>query len=156
MTLLEKLEAGSIPEPNSGCLLWCGATNQKGYGRVRWNARTQSAHRLAWLAAYGPIPPGMLVCHKCDVPACINPTHLWLGTNDQNMADMVAKGRSPDGTQTTRGEAHPISKIAESAVRAILADVRPHPAIAADHGITRSMVGKIKRRQSWRHVVVSA
>ena len=100
-TLAEYLDARSIPEPNSGCHLWLLSLNSKGYANAKHNEpKITTAHRLAWAAANGPIPDGMLVCHKCDVRSCINPNHLWLGTDADNIADRDAKGR------TSRGERH--------------------------------------------------
>lgn len=77
------------------CLLWTGEVNNKGYGRIRTvEGKNFLPHRVAYTLAYGPIPEGMFVCHKCDTPRCCEPSHLWLGTNTDNVQDMTRKGRS--------------------------------------------------------------
>lgn len=86
-----------IPEPNSGCWLWTGTVSSFGHGNVRIRGKLYQPHRLAWEEANGPIPPGLWVLHRCDVPSCCNPDHLFLGTNRDNMVDMVTKGRGVGG-----------------------------------------------------------
>jgi len=87
-----------IPEPNSGCWLWEGSVDGCGYGMIVRNGKTLKVHRLAWEEANRQsIPKGMRICHRCDVPACCNPDHLFLGTQQDNIADMVRKGRSKFG-----------------------------------------------------------
>jgi hypothetical protein len=83
----------SIPEPMSGCWLWTGAIASHGYGHTRFDGETWYAHRLSWHAHRGPITPGMWVLHRCDVPACVNPAHLFLGTATDNAQDRENKGR---------------------------------------------------------------
>lgn len=77
------------PVTESGCLLWMGPTNNRGYGQ----AQRTTAHRVAWQLSYGEIPQGLLVLHKCDVRCCVNPKHLFLGTAGDNTQDMWNKGR---------------------------------------------------------------
>ena len=88
LPMAERLATHAYPEPNSGCWLWGGPTFVTGYGAVVVNGASKSAHRLAYEVANGPIPPGMFVCHKCDVPGCVNPDHLWLGTRGENNRDV--------------------------------------------------------------------
>jgi hypothetical protein len=82
-----------IPEPNSGCLLWEGAVARYGYGHIRRGGRYLSLHRVVWEETHGAIPDGLHVLHRCDVPACVNVDHLFLGTHTDNMRDIVSKGR---------------------------------------------------------------
>lgn len=95
------------PIPESGCWIWTGNWNQTGYGSVKRRGKwVDAAHRLFYKLHVGPIPDGLFVCHKCDVPACCNPDHLFLGTNSENQIDRHRKGRIkvhgviPDRTKT--------------------------------------------------------
>jgi hypothetical protein len=93
----------------------------------------------------GRVPDGMVVRHKCDNPACVNPDHLELGTHADNVADRDARGR------TARGERlH--AKLTEDDVLRIRADSRSHRAIGADYGVAHSTVGNIKRGRKWSHL----
>jgi len=78
---------------NGSCIEFVGGKIGGGYGRVNFNGQRFVAHRLAWELTNGPIPEGLFVLHKCDNPPCINPDHLFLGTNKDNTQDMLAKGR---------------------------------------------------------------
>ena len=150
-TLAERLANRSMWEPNSGCLLWFGCVKgpaPNNYGSLRWQGRYQSTHRLAWIDANGPIPEGMEVCHKCDVPACINVDHLFLGTRDDNMADMARKGRG----FRMLGEDHTEAKLTAFQVLAISKDKRHLKVIAAEYGIGKSLAGYIRQKKVWKHL----
>jgi hypothetical protein len=97
--------------PN-GCWVWTGSLGAKGYGRIGSGARgapTLLAHRVAWGFKHGPIPDGLFVCHKCDNPPCVNPEHLFLGTNRDNILDCMSKGRHVKSANTTCPQGHPFT-----------------------------------------------
>jgi hypothetical protein len=110
----------------------------------------RAAHRAAWEQENGPIPGGLLVCHKCDVRSCINPAHLFLGSAADNAQDMARLGRAPEGAQN--GELHGRSKLTDEQVRAIRRDSRPLAAIAAEHGVSDSLISRIRNRHLWPHL----
>ena len=127
-------------DPETGCMVWTGATFWNGYGRIG----AKRAHRVAYEAAKGPIPAGMLVCHRCDNRLCINPGHLFIGTTDDNMADMVAKGRSASG------ERHGRAKITAKAAAEIRASSLSCRDAARRYGLSKSMVSYIRQGVNWK------
>lgn len=92
-TLPTLLEQRTIPEPNTGCLLWTKGADTDGYGKLLFNGKHSRIHRVVYESVHGPIPKGYLIQHTCDTPACCNIDHLRLGTPLSNMQDKVRKGR---------------------------------------------------------------
>ncbi len=93
LSIEELLADYSHPADDRGCRLFRFALS-RGYGSMRWHGKQTPAHRVSYELAFGHIPTGMMICHHCDVPQCIEPTHLFLGTALDNVLDMVKKGRA--------------------------------------------------------------
>ena len=149
-TIKERLASRSAPDA-FGCILWRGRIDPKGYGRIRIGGRAgqlRTAHRVAWEVENGPIPAGMNVCHKCDVRNCINPGHLFLGTQADNIADMVKKKRD----RHPRGSVHGRAKLTEADIYAIRASAGVQQDIADLYGVEQATISSIKRRKIWRHL----
>lgn len=129
----------------TGCWEWVGTLDKNSYGQCsRDNERIAS--RLAYKTYKGSIPKGYSVCHKCDVTFCVNPNHLFLGTQKDNMQDMYSKRRN------AKGESHGRSKLTEEQVLAIIHDTRKQTIIAAEYGIARGQICSIKSGKKWKHV----
>lgn len=106
-TLMDRFVEKVVLMPD-GCWHWSAARHAYGYGKIGLEKGNGLAHRIAWALFVGPIPEGMFVCHRCDVPWCVNPAHLFLGTHQDNVDDMVAKGRNyihPLKTHCSKGHA---------------------------------------------------
>lgn len=145
---------------SEGCWIWFGSKNSSGYGKLGGVVlgSTAMAHRVAWWLEHGPIPEGMCVCHRCDVVACVNPAHLFLGTRRENMQDMVAKGRNRARTKpelVQRGSENGASKLTEQAVReirALASEGASRSKLAAQFGVNYNTVRDVLRGVTWRQV----
>lgn len=139
--LWRRLQKNAFKFGPRSCWVWIGARNDDGYGRVQMPAAGRfkpfklAAHRLAWVLNRGPIPNELYVLHRCDNRGCINPGHLFLGTQADNMLDMARKGRG-------HGYHEPAST---SVRRAIRADPRPNLQVAKAYGLSRTAVILIRR-----------
>jgi hypothetical protein len=139
------------PEPNSGCWLWTLASDGSGYGHAYFPGRGRiKAHRLAWLLFCGNTY-GQSVLHRCDTPPCVNPSHLFLGTHDDNMADRSAKNRQARHF----GESNPRAKLTIEQVREIRALVSSAGtrALADRFGVTIENIRAIVQGKTWRRDV---
>jgi hypothetical protein len=150
LTPRERFLAKVCPEPNGGCWLWRGQLRADGYGLVRFERKVYLAHRLAWKFFRGEIASGLVVCHKCDIRACVNPEHLFLGTMMDNVRDMMEKGRSRHGEKNTSAKLTTEQVIR---IKATLAEGLLRVSdIAREYGVTHATIGCIARGTSWRHV----
>lgn len=103
------LEAHAIPIPETGCWIYEGFVNPNGYATTRLRGQAMTIGRAVYRRFYGEIPAGLFVCHRCDVPLCVSPHHLFLGTPRDNTQDSIAKGRSPQfAKQTHCSHGHPL------------------------------------------------
>lgn len=134
-------------DPNSGCWLWTGSLT-KGYGKLGVGGKVLYAHRVFNEMSHGPIPDGVKICHRCDTPACVNPAHTFRGSQKDNLADAVSKGRHRAGRWCGR--------LTEDQVRQIRSDHRKNSVIAAAYKVSRPTVSLIKRRRIWKWVTDKA
>lgn len=157
----EKVDKTPGRGPRGNCWLWRGALIRGRYGQLKVNEKRMYAHRFAYELHFGLIPEvpgeyhGMCVCHSCDVPQCVNPAHLFLGTNAENMADRNRKGRQSRGPAHgawERGEKNRQAKLTAAEVLAIRADTRLLAVVAEDFAIAQSTVSNIRNRKSWTHL----
>ena len=142
----EYLEKRTVHLPESGCWIWMLGTIKGGYGKISVGGKTLIAHRAVWEARNGPIPDGLVLCHTCDVPSCVNPDHLFLGTHYDNTQDMLKKGRS------AKGEKIGNSKLNSQDVSKIRAAQGSFRSIAQSYGLNTGTVRNIKLGLTWRHV----
>ena len=161
-----RVEMGAVPAhvPGLGpCWVWTGGRS-KGYGYAYFRGRDTTAHRASWFLHAGVDAGHLLVCHRCDNRLCVRPSHLFLGTHADNMADMVAKSRAAsgdrNGTHThphriARGERSGLAKLSGPEVleiRSRCASGEARSAVARSLGISKSLVDRIVNRRVWRHL----
>lgn len=124
------------------CWGWTGATSS-GYGYFGINSKTEKAHRVSWVIHYGEIPKGLNVCHQCDNPSCVNPNHLFVGTQSENMRDSVAKDRFNRKLTNKQvreiRQLYPLGKVTQSELSRI-------------YNVSRQHIHQIINRQVWKNI----
>lgn len=159
LSVRERFNRSWIEDPQTGCWLWKGYLSC-GYGQIRITTNpkdaSELAHRASWRLHNGEIPPGMMVCHRCDVRHCVNPLHLFLGTGKDNMRDAASKGRMNwkpgEARNIPIGSKHHSAKVTEDDVRAMRSSAEGCAALSRRYGITKTTASKIKRGLLWQHV----
>jgi len=132
---------------DSGCWKYTGGLNGRGYGNIWVDGTTRSAHVVSYELHKGPIPAGMNVCHSCDNKKCINPRHLFLGTTQDNIDDMIAKGR--DGFKRERNGRALLTEEDVVAVREMLRQNKTQQYIADQYNVSRGTISAIGTGRNW-------
>jgi len=148
MRLTKRFEKYIISNGDEYCWDWNGSKFTKGYGYMSFDGKIMQAHRVSFQLYYREIPKGLFVLHSCDVRECTNPKHLFLGTNIDNMGDMVRKGRSP----VQLGSKNPNSVLKEDQVKKIknlLKNGITMSCIAREYKVSKDAIGHIKHGRTW-------
>lgn len=152
-TIKERFDSRFVPVTESGCWIWLGNLTKKGYGVMSFERgkRRSHAHRVAYELYRGPIPDGLVVCHKCDAPSCVNPAHLFIGTQADNLRDMHTKGRRSSDTGSP-GVLNHNAKLTDLDALAIFRSPRPQRTLASEFGVSQRAVWQIKNKRAWLHI----
>lgn len=140
--LEKRLRSSTVINAETGCYEWSGSRNARGYGVISWEGKSILVHRATYEQAHGDLVPGQIVCHKCDNPACLNPSHLFAGTDADNMQDKARKGRA----------AKKLTADDVVQIRARLSSGGSLLVVARAHGICKSTVAAIRDRRTWDHI----
>lgn len=143
-----KLRLDKMLDKSGECWLFTGSVNNKGYGQFWLNGRCRLPHRVAMELSTGEEPEGV-VMHSCDTPLCCNPSHLSVGTQEENLQDMRNKRRASSPPHVA-GELCGRAKLTWSQAALIRTDTRPQRVIAEEYGVTQPTVYKIQRGLTWQ------
>lgn len=150
---IEILFDNCMTVPESGCWLWVGKEGDSSidYPRIRVDGKHLAVDRVIWILKNGSHPAaGMFVCHKCDVPMCVNPDHLFIGTHTDNVRDMHKKKRWK--ARDMRGENSPTAKLTNEDVTAIRQSTESNSVLAARYGVVRDHIQRVKDRKMWKNI----
>lgn len=147
-------------DPISECWLWTGARNREGYGVIQDGSRQKRAHRFSWELHRGAIPAGLLVCHSCDTPACVNPAHLFLGTDLDNAKDRDRKGRQARLSRADRqtlserfaGEGNPshrLSAYQAKTIKSLHREGHSQKHLACAFGVSQGCIADVVHGRTW-------
>jgi hypothetical protein len=136
--------------PREGCWIWRGDLNNRGYGKVMYRSGprrvSRGAHQLSYEMFKGPIPDDLCVLHTCDQKPCIQPVHLYIGTNGKNTQDALERGQHPIG------ERHGRTPLLEADVRMIRASDESHAELGRRYGVTPQSIAAIRYGKTWKHI----
>jgi hypothetical protein len=146
--ILAYVEANIERIPIWGCWLWLASTS-RGYPKIHFRGKRWQGHRLIYSLLKEPIPDGKCLCHHCDVRECVNPEHMFVGSQHDNMRDLTRKGYMKRAV----GERSPLAKLTEEDVLFIRANPSvPYAYLRERYGIGNSHIQRIKRGETWRHI----
>lgn len=140
-------------DKSGDCWTWTGRKDKAGYGMMSIKKKGKRCNRFSWEIHHGPIPRGLYVCHSCDNPSCVNPAHLFLGNDADNMHDMIAKGRNKRIGK--KGETHHMAKLTEQLVldiRSEIAKDKKQYELAKQFNVGRCTISLISTNKIWRHI----
>jgi len=135
-------------DKTDSCWNWTAGVSSFGYGQFSVGHRGYGAHKYSWIMRKGEPPKGLFVCHKCDNPKCVNPAHLFLGSQADNMNDKVKKKRAQKGIGCYN------HKLTNEQVVSIINDKRIYKDIAKEYGISISLINQIRAGTAWRHIKI--
>jgi hypothetical protein len=150
LDLLERFWSKVDKSDAGGCWTWTFGKYAAGYGTFMYLGKSRLAHRIAYELSVGPIPEGLEVCHSCDNRACVNPSHLFTGTQTDNVKDCVTKGR------TCQGEKRKDAKLTGVQVREIrnryATSCISQRELALEYDITQAVISRVIHRKTWKHI----
>lgn len=145
--LSKKIQDNSVRITESGCWIWTGSLNKHGYGRLTFGAKTNiGAHRASYELMHGKIPDGLFALHRCDIKCCVNPDHIFIGTQQENMSDKVAKNRQ------AKGHRHGMSKLTEEQAKEAKFGRARSSELAKKFNCSAVMIRQIRGGLYWKHL----
>lgn len=145
-----RLSARCVKDESSDCILWFGTKNNKGYGRITYEKKQISVHRVSYELANGPIPDGKFVLHSCDNPLCVNPNHLSLGDQKENMRQASDRGRVK--VPKCKGIEQGNCKLSENDVLKIRESIGTVVSVAKEFNVSPATISRIRLRKGWTHI----